>query len=139
MNCEIYEDRPELLPDAPLACGMYGASDGRRAARNVSGRRVWRYACRRVNVSALGTLMGTTGRLRLALRLEGRERGRGGRSVQYAASTSACVGWSGTVAESELELETVKDATVGVVGAEGEDLEDEMARMCVGKAEELGV
>ena len=38
-----------------------------------------RYACRRLNVSALGTLIGTTGKLRFALRLEGRERGRGGR------------------------------------------------------------
>lgn len=69
------------------------------------------------------------GRLTLAVRFVGRERGRGGRSVQYAASTSAWVGWRGTVTEREDEFVMEKEATVGVVGAEGDDFEEEIARM----------
>lgn len=59
--------------------------------------------------------------------------------MQYAASTSALAGWSGTVAEREEELDIVKDATMGVVGVEGEAFKDEIARRCVGNAEELGM
>lgn len=118
------------------ACGMADAREGRRDASSVSGRLVCRYACSSGNVSALGTDKGTIGRDTVAVRLLGRERGSGGRSVQCAASTSACVAYSGTVAVGDDWA--MNEAAVGVFGADGEPLDDDTARMCVGKADELG-
>lgn len=81
-------------------------------------------------------MSGTTGRLIVAVRFDGRERGSAGRSVQYAASTTACEGKRGTV--NVLDAPAMNDAAVGVFGCEGEDLDEEIASMCVGKADVLG-
>ena len=79
---------------------------------------------------ASGTTSGTTGRVTEVDLPDGREDGREGSAAQWAASTSECVGYSVQVFEDAICA--AKEATVGVLGVDGADLDEETAKRWVG-------
>lgn len=105
-----------------------------RKARSLSARLSCKNACNCGKVSALGIANGTIGNRMLALVSSDPLLllTRGGNNVQYAASTRAFVGYNGTVvAENDA---AAKEAIVGVLGEEGDSLEEDTASKCVGKS-----